>query len=224
MQNVLADLLLVGTYDSGAWMLARPWATHIFALYSQPFVDMFASAADTQLPTFVSHYPPLTASSLDALSFLWTCPTMYGFPLRALFTVLRRLQNTPVNLARGAVLTKPAAVSASSLATPRPTVPVSTGTGSPHTRQHGHSSPGRSVPSTSCVVSVRSIFQAAGFSAEAADIAAAARRPGTLKTYDSRLERYYTWGDEKALDPMEMFTSDLTSFFCDLFWEGKQIR
>lgn len=39
-----------------------------------------------------------------------------------------------------------------------------------------------------CVASVRSSLQLAGFSAEAANIAVAARRPTTIRTYDSRLE------------------------------------
>lgn len=162
------------------------------ALYGRPSLDMFASLADAQLPTFMSRYVTPTA---------WRgghpLLPMDG-PCYVLVSAVRTNSHGPTQTPGHTggpptcrpVLNEPAVVSTASAASERPPLPVPTGAG-PHPAEWCTSPPGPGLPVASWMTSVGLSLQAAGFSAETTDIAAAARRPTTLKTYDSHLERYY---------------------------------
>ena len=66
-------------------------------------------------------------------------------------------------------------------------------------------------------------LQSQGLSQEAARIAADARRPSTRSTYDSRLQRFRQWAEERDINPMEASLETVSDFFLTLFNEGKQV-
>ena len=55
-------------------------------------------------------------------------------------------------------------------------------------------------------------------------MAAAARRPSTLRTYDSRLARFGEWCAEKAVAPRTASLARVSEFLMALFNEGKQVN
>jgi len=79
--NVLADLLsrrhqVIHT----EWSLSPQIAHQIWKVWGQPHLDLFATASNAKLPTFVSPYPDPLAWETDALSLSWKGMWAYAFP------------------------------------------------------------------------------------------------------------------------------------------------
>ncbi|PIK33469.1 hypothetical protein BSL78_27421 [Apostichopus japonicus] len=104
-----------------------------------------------------------------------------------------------------------------------PTIQIPTGRQAPLPTERPHNPPRHHEPPSSCVETLRLSLQTAGFPPEVADIAVDARRQSTVKTYDSRLHRYYVWAGDNAADPVEASVDQVAAFLLELFREGKQI-
>jgi len=98
--NVLADLLsrrhqVIHT----EWSLCPQVASQIWRLWGQPHLDLFATAANAKLPTFVSPYPDPRAWDTDALSLSWRGMWAYAFPPFSLLNeILSKVQQEPCDL------------------------------------------------------------------------------------------------------------------------------
>ena len=79
------------------------------------------------------------------------------------------------------------------------------------------------VSASSCLETINRRFLSEGLSQRAADLAAKSRRDTTIATYDSRLEKFYSWAKANSVNPVEAPVEDLCSFFVSLFDEGKQV-
>ena len=121
------------------------------------------------------------------------------------------------------VLAETAVVSSDSPDVGRPPTQTSTGPLPPITEGRTNSSPRPSVSRPSCLEVVHGRLHSEGLSRRAIDFAANARRGSTIKTYDSRLEKYYAWARSNTINPLEASVDQLGSFFISLFDEGKQI-
>ena len=81
----------------------------------------------------------------------------------------------------------------------------------------------RAGPSPSfCLEGIRQRFQAEGLPQEVADVAFDARRSSTIRVYDSRLEKFFSWAASNTVHPLEASVQQMISFFLLLFSEGKQ--
>lgn len=78
------------------------------------------------------------------------------------------------------------------------------------------------IPRPDCVVITKSDLLARGFTEDVADMAAAARRPGTVRTYSSRLTNYHQWCADTQIVPCTATVNQITDFFRHLFDQGKQ--
>lgn len=79
------------------------------------------------------------------------------------------------------------------------------------------------ISSPFCLDVIHRQFQKEGLSREAADVAACSRRSSTIRTYDSRLERFRSWAQSNDIDPLEASVGQVAEFFKLLFSEGKQV-
>jgi len=98
--NVLADLLsrrhqVIHT----EWSLSPQTAHQIWKVWGQPHLDLFATASNAKLPTFVSPYPDPLAWDTDALSLSWRGMWAYAFPPFSLLPeVLQKVQQDPCDM------------------------------------------------------------------------------------------------------------------------------
>ena len=94
--NIIADRLSRRHQVlNSEWTLSLPVLHQVWRLWGQPHVDMFATADNARLPTFVSPLPDPRAWQIDALSFTWTSLWIYLFPPFPLLPeVLRRISLT----------------------------------------------------------------------------------------------------------------------------------
>ena len=74
-----------------------------------------------------------------------------------------------------------------------------------------------SVPTVSCVEAVKSRLRKDGFSDRAAAWVAAARRPSTQRSYDSKLKTFQDWARDKGLDPFTTTRAQVADFLEFLF-------
>lgn len=95
--NVLADRLSRQHQILPAeWSLHHQVAQRLWRLWGQPHLDLFATADNAKLPTFVSPYPDPAAWDTDALSFSWNGMWTYAFPPFSLLPeVLEKFQQEP---------------------------------------------------------------------------------------------------------------------------------
>lgn len=121
------------------------------------------------------------------------------------------------------LLAKTTVVSADSSHARGPTLSVSRGSLPSISSETQNPSSRPSVPTSSCLEVINRRFLSEGLSQRAADLAAKSRRESTIATYDSRLEKYYSWAKANSVDPVEASVEDLCSFFVSLFDEGKQV-
>ena len=84
-------------------------------------------------------------------------------------------------------------------------------------------SPSGPRPSSFCLESVRSSLRAQGVSEDVAALAAKARRPSTIRTYDSRLLRFREWCSGCEVSATSASLERVSSFLKLLFDEGKSI-
>jgi ribonuclease HI len=90
-RNVLADQLSrSGQILSTEWTLNQQVANHLFSLWGQPLLDLFATRYTTRLPLFVSPYPDVRAMTTDALAMNWDLLTAYAYPPTILIPQLLR--------------------------------------------------------------------------------------------------------------------------------------
>ena len=94
--NVVADHLShCHQVLNSEWTLSLPVLHQVWHLWGQPHVDMFATANNARLPTFISPLLDPQAWRIDALSFTWTGLWIYLFPpFPLLLEVLRRVSLT----------------------------------------------------------------------------------------------------------------------------------
>ena len=94
--NVIADRLSRRHQVlNSEWTLSLSVLHQVWRLWGQLHVDMFATADNARLPTFVSPLPDPRAWRIDALSFTWTGLWIYLFPPFPLLPeVLRRISLT----------------------------------------------------------------------------------------------------------------------------------
>ena len=173
--NVVADALSRGNFDSGGWSLSQTWANHVFDLYGRPVVDMFASATQRS-PTNILLQIPRTTGVADRRSFL----SMDG-SLHVRFPAIRAdPQGVGVTQGRGgrsphrSVLAQLALVSSSDRVVSGPTIHVPDSERDPYPTERTPEAPRLPQPPPSCVDAVRLSLEAAGFPPEAAPFAAAA--------------------------------------------------
>ena len=79
-ENVTADALSRGWIAPTEWSLLPQVAQILFRLIDRPHVDLFASRANNQLPTYCSRVPDPNAWQIDALSIPWEGLLAYAFP------------------------------------------------------------------------------------------------------------------------------------------------
>lgn len=79
-------------------------------------------------------------------------------------------------------------------------------------------------PALDCMEAVWHSLRAQGLSEDDASMAATARRPITLCTYDSRLAKFGGWCAEQEIAPILASLAQVFKFLMVLFEEGKQIN
>ena len=93
--NVLVDALSRGNYCPTEWTLHRLTFETLWQVWERPFVDMFASAKNAQLPVYYCLGSDPQASGSNALTMNWDNHG-YAFPPIALIPrVLRKLLRHP---------------------------------------------------------------------------------------------------------------------------------
>jgi len=97
VSNVLADALSRGDHHHPTeWMLNRKVAQQIFLRYGKPWIDLFASGKNNQLPTFYSILPSRLSSGTNALTQDWSNLWGYAYPPIAIIPrVLNKLLQNP---------------------------------------------------------------------------------------------------------------------------------
>ena len=79
-------------------------------------------------------------------------------------------------------------------------------------------------PSPDCMEIVRNSLRAQGIPEDIAFMAASARRPATIRTYNSRLAKFGGWCTDHATSPTEASVVQVSQFLMSLFEEGKQVN
>ena len=69
---------------------------------------------------------------------------------------------------------------------------------------------------------IRERLRQAGISEEASSVACGSRRESTIRTYDSRLDRFTAWAADNSCDPVEATVVQVVNFLTTIFREGKQ--
>ena len=77
--------------------------------------------------------------------------------------------------------------------------------------------------SSLCLASFRKRLREAGISGQALEIATNSRRTSTIRTYDSRLEKFFSWANDHNVNPMEASLTQISNFLVSLFQEGRQV-
>ena len=92
--NVVADRLSRRHQTiNSEWTLSQQILHHMWRLWGQPHIDLFATSETARLPTYISLLPDPAAWRTDALSFPWTNLWAYMFPPFPLIPeVLQRIQ------------------------------------------------------------------------------------------------------------------------------------
>ena len=105
----------------------------------------------------------------------------------------------------------------------RPSVQFPRGSGPSVSESRPHLPSRSRVPQAGCLEIVNRRLRDQGLSQRSASFAAGARRPSTVATYDSRLEKYYQWANDNSVNPLEASLEEVCSFLVSLFDEGRQI-
>ena len=94
--NVRADMLSRRHQrNQTEWSLAQTIAERLWKTWGRPHVDLFATAQNAKLPTYVSPLPDKQAWKQDALSFQWDGIWGYAFPPFPLVqAALQKVQNS----------------------------------------------------------------------------------------------------------------------------------
>jgi hypothetical protein len=93
-QNTVADQLSRHKTDYSDFKLHPGLFMQLSELFFQPEIDLFATAANTQLPVFFSLLPQPGAAAVDALAQPWTTLRAYANPPFAIMgRVLRKVED-----------------------------------------------------------------------------------------------------------------------------------
>ena len=212
--------------ESGEWELASSWADWLFLQLGRPNLDLFATAENAKLPVFCSRAFHPRAWAVDALSLSWDGLEAYAFPPFALIhRVLLKIREsrTRVLLVAPQWPRQPWFPLLLHLLVDLPVqLP-------PHPRL-GLTRRGEGVasedpgPSPDCMEIVRNSLRAQGIPEDIASMAASARRPATIRTYNSRLAKFGGWCADHATSPTEASVVQVSKFLMSLFEEGKQVN
>ena len=115
------------------------------------------------------------------------------------------------------LLAKPAMVPVSDETSSRRPSQVPGGSGLGLARAGSSSTSRPSGSASVCLEAFRRRLSQEGLREETIDIAAKARRLSTIRTYDSRLERFYKWCTSHDTDPVEASLKAVTDFLVHLF-------
>ena len=122
-----------------------------------------------------------------------------------------------------ALLAKTALVPAHHEPVGRPSLPFSRRSSPAVSGQRQDPPPGPTIPEANSLEIVNKRLLSEGLSQRSANLAASARRHSTTATYDSRLEKFFTWAENHSVDPLEAPVSSVCDFLVSLFDEGKQV-
>lgn len=127
------------------------------------------------------------------------------------------------DVAGSPVLAQATLVSGHSRTVSRPTIQVSAPVQTPNPTQRPDPSSRNQRDPSMCLAGFKRRLQEAGLSGNALEIATGSRRPATVRTYDSRLDKFRSWALDNNVDPMEATVDEVCSFFVSLFSEGRQV-
>ena len=98
--NVVADRLSrAHQVLPGEWSLCPQVTRQVWRLWGQPHLDLFATADNAKLPSYVSPLPDPAAWATDALSFSWRQMWLYAYPpVPLLSQVLQKVINEPCEM------------------------------------------------------------------------------------------------------------------------------
>ena len=122
----------------------------------------------------------------------------------------------------GSLLAQTRLVPGPSRSSHRSSVQVSSSVETPDTAERSDPPSRDQGGSSLCLVSFRKRLQEAGISGQALEIATNSRRASTVRTYDSRLEKFFSWAADHDVNPLEASLDQVTTFLVSLFKEGLQ--
>ena len=97
-RNVVADALSRGKAVPTEWMLHPAVVQALFLHWGTPYMDLFASEENHQLPLFFSRGPTPSSSGTNALAQDWSMLRAYAYPPISLINqVLRKLRRFPTS-------------------------------------------------------------------------------------------------------------------------------
>ena len=98
--NVIADRLSRSHQIlPGEWSLCPHVTQRLWKVWGRPHLDLFATADNAKLPTYVSPLPDPAAWAIDALSFSWTQMWAYAYPpIPLLHQILQKMSQEPCDL------------------------------------------------------------------------------------------------------------------------------
>ncbi|KAJ8042119.1 NACHT domain- and WD repeat-containing protein 1 [Holothuria leucospilota] len=198
--NLQADALSRGLRNESEWELSQPWANLVFDLFGRP-VEGRRSLLRMDRPVI------LCVSTLEHGSHN---------PVKAGSVAGRDAVNRPLLAEPGVV---PAYLGTSS----GPAIRLSDGQPHSNSRQRKGPAPETDRHKIDSLEIITKRLQEEGISERAASLAAGARRQSTSKTYDTRLEKFSSWADANACNPLEATVNEVCSFLVSLFDEGKQV-
>ena len=201
------------------WTLSQQILHHVWRLWGQPHVDLFATSETAHLPTYVSPLPDPAAWRTDALSFPWMDLWAYMFPPFPLIPeVLQRIQASNCH----AILVAPAWPSQPwfprllSLLDDHPETPTSAADATAPASVPGLS-PRPVTPLSTCLEAVKSALISRGYSSMVATCIAASHCLSTQSVYDSKWRIFTEWCRGTGHDPFSTSTPVLADFLAFLF-------
>lgn len=95
--NTVADEESRNANDRTEWTIHHKCFSAICGLWGVPEVDLFASLANTRLPSYMSFRPDVNTAHVDAFTTAWNYNYIYCFPPFSLMTkVLKKIQHDQV--------------------------------------------------------------------------------------------------------------------------------
>ncbi|XDV25212.1 hypothetical protein PO909_029164 [Leuciscus waleckii] len=220
-QNIGADILSRQGLRPGEWRLHTKVVEHIWGVYGQAQVDLFASQDTTHCPLWFSltHPAPL---GLDAMAQTWPRLHLYAFPPD---------RSAPRSSGEGPPGRRECNVSSSILAKPsvvlEPNIPsrrLSPGAAG----QKGPSISGGGSNSPSSPRNIQPVGLASegahlidsGLSSEVVETILNSRAPSTRKLYALKWRVFTSWCNSRQWDPVNCTVGSILEFLLDHFDSG----
>ena len=199
--NILADALSRGNYCPTEWTLNRLTFESLWQVWERPFVDMFASAKNAQLPVYYCLGADPQASGSNGLTMNWDMVHGYAFPPIALIPrVLRKLLRHP----------------SATIVLLAPFWPSQIWFRQMTNLGDTRVLPGAGATKVDCVEALRRSILAQGFSEKVADTAAKGHRESTRRVYGARASHFARWCAARAVDPYTAPVTEVADFLTDL--------